>query len=244
MFALSEPGPAEPLELALLQDAQELRLRRQAHLADLVEEQHAAGRQLDLARLGLLRARERAALVAEQLRLEQLLRQGGAIQGDERSGSCARHAMDEPRDDFLAGAGLAGHQHGRIGRGDLRRLAQHLAPFGRLSDDPQAGRPPSDGRRLAVRPTSTRCARASVDVMGDRPTAPTGCETEVVCNPSRDWHVRAVERQRSLRPERDPHQRFGIAGRHPQDRAVAGADQPLGRVRVVGCPSPRSANRR
>ena len=92
MFAFDEPRPAEPLELALLQHAQELRLRREAHLADLVEEQHAAGRQLDLARLGLLRARERAALVAEQLRLEQLLRQRGAVQRDERSLASARDA--------------------------------------------------------------------------------------------------------------------------------------------------------
>ena len=47
---LQEARPAEPLELALLQHAQELRLRGQAHLADLVEEQHAARRQLHLAR--------------------------------------------------------------------------------------------------------------------------------------------------------------------------------------------------
>ena len=84
MFAFEQPRAAEPLELALLQHAQELRLRRQAHLADLVEEQHAAGGQLDLARLGLLRAGERAALVAEELRLEQLLGQRRAVQRDER----------------------------------------------------------------------------------------------------------------------------------------------------------------
>ena len=132
---LQHPGAAEPLELAFLQDAQELRLRREAHLADLVEEQHAAGRQLDLARLGLLRAGERAALVAEQLRLEQLLRQRGAVQRDERSLASRRHAVDEPRDHFLARAGLAGHQHGRIGLRDVGRLVQHLEPFGRLSDD-------------------------------------------------------------------------------------------------------------
>ena len=86
MFAFSEARAAEPLELALLQHAQELRLRGQAHLADLVEEQHAARRQLDLPGLGLLRAGERAALVAEQLRLEQLLGQRGAVQRDERPG--------------------------------------------------------------------------------------------------------------------------------------------------------------
>ena len=41
---LQDAGGPEPLELAFLQDAQELRLRRQAHLGDFVEKQHAAGR--------------------------------------------------------------------------------------------------------------------------------------------------------------------------------------------------------
>ena len=87
---LQHAGAAEALELALLQHAQELGLRRQAHLADLVEEQHAAGGQLDLARLGLLRAREGAALVAEELGLEQLLGERRAVQGDKRAAACAR----------------------------------------------------------------------------------------------------------------------------------------------------------
>ena len=47
---LQEARPAEPLELAFLQHPQELGLRGQTHLADLVEEQHAARRQLHLAR--------------------------------------------------------------------------------------------------------------------------------------------------------------------------------------------------
>ena len=47
--------------------------------------------------------------------------------------------MDEPRDDFLAGARFAGNEHGGIGRGDLRRVAQHPAPFDRLADDAQVG---------------------------------------------------------------------------------------------------------
>ena len=45
---------AEPLELALLQHAQELDLRRGRHLADFVEQQHAAGGGLDLPGLALM----------------------------------------------------------------------------------------------------------------------------------------------------------------------------------------------
>src|SRR5882724_5833360 len=70
---LDHPRAAEPLELAFLQNPKELRLRAEAHLADFIEEQHAARRELDLSRLRLLCAREGATLVAEQLRFQQLL---------------------------------------------------------------------------------------------------------------------------------------------------------------------------
>ena len=68
-------GAAEPLELALLQHAQQLDLRGQLHVADLVEEQRAALRELEPALLAILRAGERALLVAEQLRFDQRLGQ-------------------------------------------------------------------------------------------------------------------------------------------------------------------------
>ena len=129
------PGGAEPLELAFLQHAQELRLCRQAHLGDFVEKQHAAGGQLDLTGLGLLGAGERAALVAEELRLEQLLGERRAVQGDERAAASRGCAMDESGDDFLAGAGLTGHEHGRVRLRDLGRLLQHLVPFRGFAHD-------------------------------------------------------------------------------------------------------------
>ena len=76
---------AEPLILALLQHAQKLRLHGRTHLRDFVEEQHAARGLLDLARVHCLRARERAALVAEQLGFEQLFGQRRAVERDERT---------------------------------------------------------------------------------------------------------------------------------------------------------------
>ena len=39
---LQRTRPAQPLKFMLLQHAQEFRLRRQTHLTDFVEEQHAA----------------------------------------------------------------------------------------------------------------------------------------------------------------------------------------------------------
>ena len=55
-----------------------------AHLADLVEEQGAAGGGADDAREVVGGAGEGAAAVAEQLRVEHVLRRRGAVEGEER----------------------------------------------------------------------------------------------------------------------------------------------------------------
>src|SRR5262249_44251159 len=89
---------AEPRELAALQDLQELRLQARVHLGDLVEEDRAAVRDLELAELALLRAGERALLVAEQLALEQLLRQRRTVHFHERAARAARARADGARD--------------------------------------------------------------------------------------------------------------------------------------------------
>ena len=75
--------PSVP-ERPLLQHAQELRLRGRRHLADFVEEQRAAVRQLERALPPRDGARERALLVAEQLGFEQGVGNGGAVERHER----------------------------------------------------------------------------------------------------------------------------------------------------------------
>src|SRR4029077_7541578 len=102
---------AEALELALLQEPQKLCLRDEAHLAHFVEKEHAFRRQLDLARLRLLRAGERAPLVPEQLGLEELLGQRRAVDRDERAVLPRRGMVNESRDDFLPRARLALEKH-------------------------------------------------------------------------------------------------------------------------------------
>ena len=75
---------AHPLERTLLAEhAQQFHLRVRVDLADLVEEQRAAVRLLEAPDSPLDRARERPALVAEQLALEQLRRERRAMHGDE-----------------------------------------------------------------------------------------------------------------------------------------------------------------
>ena len=67
-------GPSDTLELALLQDAKQRDLRLHRQVADFVEEDGAAVRQLEAAEAPLRRAGERSFLVPKQLRRDQLAR--------------------------------------------------------------------------------------------------------------------------------------------------------------------------
>ena len=110
---------AQPRELVVLEHLQELGLERQGHLADLVEEHGAAVGELELARLLPVGAGEGAALVAEELGLEQRRRQGRAVDLD----ACARApdggVVDGAGDELLADPGLAPDEDGDVGVGDL-----------------------------------------------------------------------------------------------------------------------------
>ncbi len=126
---------ADALDLALLQDAQELDLHRRAELADLVEEQRAAVGGGEQPGAIAHRAGERAAHVAEQLALEQRVGDRADVDADERPLVARRQVVQRARHHLLAGARLAGDQHRRLRRGDLaqeleqplhrRRLADH-----------------------------------------------------------------------------------------------------------------------
>ena len=80
---------ADALDHALLQEAQQLRLQGHRKIADLVQEQRAAIRGLDLADRALDGARIGALLVAEELALEQRFRDRRAIDGHKPAGTVA-----------------------------------------------------------------------------------------------------------------------------------------------------------
>ena len=85
---------AEPLDHAGLEHAQQLRLRLEAQVADLIQEQGPAIRQLEAAHAPLGGAREGAALVAEHLGLHQILRDGGAVHAYEALRRASALAVD------------------------------------------------------------------------------------------------------------------------------------------------------
>ena len=102
---------ADALQLAVLQDAQQLGLRRFVQVADLVEKDRAAVGQLELAAAHRRRAGERPLFVAEQLALDELGRNGRAVDLHERARRHRALAMDVRRQQLLAGARLAREQH-------------------------------------------------------------------------------------------------------------------------------------
>ena len=104
-------APADAEELAFGEHAQQPRLQRRRHVADLVQEQRAAMGLLEAADMAPVRAGEGAGLVAEQFAFQQLRRDCRGVQRHERLVRARRFAVQRARDQFLAGAGLAGDQH-------------------------------------------------------------------------------------------------------------------------------------
>ena len=77
---------AEAVHFVRLEEAEQLGLQVEADLGDLVEEQRAAGGGADDAVERRFGAGEGPLAVAEQLALEHLARDRGAVEGDERLG--------------------------------------------------------------------------------------------------------------------------------------------------------------
>src|SRR5690606_6190451 len=92
-------------------------------LADLVEKQRPAVRGLEEPGPVLNRAGERTTRASEELALEERLRDGAAVDRDERSRGARRLVMNEPRDPLLARTALARDDDRGI---DLRHSAREL----------------------------------------------------------------------------------------------------------------------
>src|SRR5437016_5657698 len=139
---------ADPLELLLLEHAQELRLEVERQVTDLVEEQGAAVRELETADPSRDGTGEGAALVAEELALQEAGGDGGAVELDERATAPGAERVDQAADQLLASSRLAPDEDGRIRRGHT------LDP---TDDSPERQAPADDPvDRGRVRRTVTR----------------------------------------------------------------------------------------
>ena len=118
------------------------------------EKERAAVALLELADALRKRAGERALLVAEELAFQQVFRDGGAVDGDERFALPRAVLENGARDEFLARAAFAGDENGRAGRRDLADELVDLLHRGRAADDrlPQLIRSRLGGKRRRLLP--------------------------------------------------------------------------------------------
>src|SRR5262249_8589978 len=167
----------ERIQLSAFENAQEVWLQLEGHLADLVEKQAPAACRLDLPdHSGALGARESAVDIAEQLARQDVARQPTAIQGHERAGRALPALVDGAREHLLADAGLALQQHRHINVRQMLRLLEGLAQRRAPADDgAKRGAGVSDGERgdARVDDPSSRLApeRIRKDHDGSEPLA-------------------------------------------------------------------------
>ena len=107
----------DPLELPLLQHAEELDLELRGGGVDLVEKNRAGVGRLEPAGAVGDCSGKGAADVAEELALQQTLGEGAAVDPHEGARTSRRELVDRPRDELLSGACFAEQQHRGIGAG-------------------------------------------------------------------------------------------------------------------------------
>ena len=123
-------------DFTLLQDAQQLCLQSERQLADFVQEDRSAVGGFEEARLVRARPGEGAAHVAEQLGLEQRLRNRCAVDANERLTRARARAVNRARNNFLPSAALTRDQDGGIVLGDAGDELERLAHRGACDDEP------------------------------------------------------------------------------------------------------------
>ena len=105
-------GPAQPLELLFFDHAEQLSLHGKSQRRHLVEHNRAAAGQFQTPALLDVGAGEGTALVPEQLAFDQLGRQAGAVNFQQRLIVPRAKVVDHLSQQVLAGAAFAADQHG------------------------------------------------------------------------------------------------------------------------------------
>src|ERR1019366_3838915 len=124
---------------ALLERAQKLHLHRDRGLADLVEEKRPSLRLVEETLLLLHGTGERAALVAEKFRLEEVLGHGTAVDRDEGVRRAGRGPMDRAGHELLSGARVARDEDGRRRPADARNEVEKRPHLARNAYDARRG---------------------------------------------------------------------------------------------------------
>ncbi len=123
---LNRRGAADAIELAVLQYAQQAGLQVRRHVADFIQKQRAAVGLLEAALALGSSAGKRAALVAEELGLQQILGDGCGVDGDEGFLRTRRGLVQRAGDQLLTGTRFTSDQHRDVAGGQATDSAEHL----------------------------------------------------------------------------------------------------------------------
>ena len=131
---------ADGVEALFVESAQDLGLGLEAHVADFVEEEGAAVGALEGAALFGGAAGDGAVAVAEELGLDVVLGDGGAVELDEDAVFAEAFGVHGAADEFFAGAGFAVDEDAAVGGGhQLDLLAEGLHGDGLAGDGAACG---------------------------------------------------------------------------------------------------------
>src|SRR5713101_9374635 len=128
------PTAAHGFELALLEHAEQLDLRLERQIPDLVEEDGPMVGKLEAADPPIDGAGEGALDVSEEFALDETGRDGAAVDLDQGALPARAAAVNGAGDQLLARSRLTGDEHGRIGGRHLLHLAEQGAQGGAAPD--------------------------------------------------------------------------------------------------------------
>jgi hypothetical protein len=129
---------ANPSDLALLEDPEELDLHAVRDFPDFVQEEGSLVGGFEESRSVGGSAGEGPPDMAEAFAFEECLGDGAAVDGDEGAGGAGGFVVNEACDAFLAGAALAGNQDRSVDPGDTLCEVDEL-PHGVAADDESGG---------------------------------------------------------------------------------------------------------
>src|SRR3989442_10005178 len=136
---------AEALKFPFLQHPEQFRLHLKRQFPYLIEKHGAPVREFEATDALCNSTRKSPFLVSEEFTFEQGDWNGRAVELDEGLGGAWAELMNGAGDQFFARAGLAGDEHGRIGRRDGLYLMQHMAEGGAVSHNVRKVQLTADG---------------------------------------------------------------------------------------------------
>src|ERR1700693_1250047 len=126
---------SDPHQLLLFKNPNELGLKPHIHVADFIEKDCPLVGQLEFSKFLIRRAGKRTALMPEQLRLQQVPRNRGAVDRDKRGLFAGAQKVNGPRDQLLSRSALSPKKHGSLARSDLLNDIEEFHQFYAFSND-------------------------------------------------------------------------------------------------------------